>query len=110
MHEEVCYRFAHERIHQVVYALLPKERKYIVHQQIGRLLLEKTPPAEHTERIFDIVDQLNIGADHLYDQPQRYELAYFNLLAGRKRATNQVKLLNLLVNLKESLTISLITT
>jgi predicted ATPase/signal transduction histidine kinase/tRNA A-37 threonylcarbamoyl transferase component Bud32 len=80
----VEYKFAHDRIQQAAYSLIPEAEKQDVHWQVGQLLLQNTPSDEQEQKIFDIVNQLNQGRDRLKHQTQRDELAQLNLIAGRK--------------------------
>jgi class 3 adenylate cyclase len=78
------YRFAHERIRQAVYSLIPSDERPALHWQVGQLLLWSMPPAEREERIYEIVYQLNQGRIFLSSASERVELAELNLLAGRQ--------------------------
>lgn len=78
------YMFVHERIHQIAYSLIPDKPKQAVHQQVGQLLLQNIPPEYHTDFIFNIVNQLNLGLELIEQQKKRDELARLNLLAGQK--------------------------
>ncbi len=78
------YRFAHDRIQQAAYSLIPRDDRQEVHLQVGRLLLESMAPAEREERIFDIVNHLNQGRSHLSSAEERDHLAELNVLAGQK--------------------------
>ncbi len=80
----VEYKFAHDRIQQAAYSLIPDVEKQEVHWQVGQLLLQNTPLDEQEQKIFDIVNQLNQGRNHLKNQTARDELAQLNLIAGRK--------------------------
>ena len=40
---ESSYRFAHDRVHEAAYALIPTERRAAVHLRIGRMLVANTP-------------------------------------------------------------------
>ncbi|GET38330.1 trifunctional serine/threonine-protein kinase/ATP-binding protein/sensor histidine kinase [Microseira wollei] len=85
------YRFLHDRVQQAAYFLIPEDKKQSTHLEIGRLLLRKcghggaAPTAEEREdKIFDIVNQLNMGVELITAQIERDELAELNLIAGRK--------------------------
>jgi predicted ATPase/signal transduction histidine kinase/response regulator of citrate/malate metabolism/tRNA A-37 threonylcarbamoyl transferase component Bud32 len=76
------YKFAHDRIQQAVYSLIPNDKKPVQHWQIGQTLLKNTPIEQRETNIFAIVDQLNAG---LLDKIEKWdELAQLNLLAGKK--------------------------
>ncbi len=78
------YKFLHDRVQQAAYALIEDDRKKAVHLQIGRLLLGNVSQQELPERIFEIVDHLNIAWELISDESERVELARLNLEAGRK--------------------------
>ncbi|MEH2468023.1 AAA family ATPase [Nostoc sp.] len=78
------YKFLHDRVQQAAYILIDESQKQIVHLQIGRNLLEKTPLERISERLFEIVDHLNHGIELVTDQPERNEIARLNLIAGQK--------------------------
>ncbi len=78
------YRFLHDRVQQAAYTLIEEKDKQAVHLKIGRLLLKNTSPDALEESIFDIVNQLNIGARSLAGQSEGEKLARLNLIAGKK--------------------------
>jgi predicted ATPase/signal transduction histidine kinase len=80
----IPYKFLHDRVQQAAYALIPEDQKKEVHLKVGQLLLDNTKPDELEENIFDVVNQLNIGAALITDPAERNQLAQFNLTAGRK--------------------------
>ncbi|MEH1958854.1 MAG: AAA family ATPase [Nostoc sp.] len=80
----VNYKFLHDRVQQAAYALIPESKKQSIHLQIGQLLLSKIPIKKQEERIFEIVNQLNIGVKLITQQSDRDQLAQLNLLAGQK--------------------------
>ncbi|MEG5039348.1 MULTISPECIES: AAA family ATPase [unclassified Microcoleus] len=100
----VGYKFLHDRVQQAAYSLIPDDEKKATHLSIGKLLLENTPPDKVEERIFDIINQLNVGIDCLTQQSEKDELAGLNLMAGHKaKAANAyepaVKYLNVGISL-----------
>lgn len=78
------YRFSHDRVQQAAYLLIPEDQRSRTHLTIGRLLLAHTPAEQLSEKVFDIVNQLNRGASLIEDQEERYRLAELDLLAGQR--------------------------
>ena len=80
----ISYNFLHDRVQQAAYSLIPDDEKKATHLSIGKLLLENTPADKVEEKIFDIINQLNVGIDCLTQQSEKDELAGLNLIAGHK--------------------------
>ncbi|WP_346341634.1 serine/threonine-protein kinase PknK [[Phormidium] sp. ETS-05] len=81
----VC-QFAHDRIQQAAYSLMPSQRQQAVHWQVGQMLLQNTPSHQLEQKIFTIVEQLNSGSALITTQEERHRLAQLNLMAGQKAA------------------------
>ncbi|MEH2121236.1 trifunctional serine/threonine-protein kinase/ATP-binding protein/sensor histidine kinase [Nostoc sp.] len=80
----IDYKFLHDRVQQAAYALIPDEQKKEIHLSIGRLLLKNIDESLLEQKIFDIVNHLNIGSELLFSPKERYKLAELNLISGRK--------------------------
>lgn len=78
------YKFLHDRVQQAAYATIDETQKQPVHLKIGRLLLEKTSPYEREERIFQLVEHLNLGSELIVETGEKIKLATLNLSAGKK--------------------------
>jgi signal transduction histidine kinase/CheY-like chemotaxis protein len=79
----VHWKFAHDRIQQAVYSLIPDGAKQDVHYRIGQLLLASVPAGERGQELFAIVDQLNVAIARI-PEAERRMLAQLNLDAGCK--------------------------
>ncbi|MDF2156785.1 adenylate/guanylate cyclase domain-containing protein [Algoriphagus sp. CAU 1675] len=78
------YKFAHDRIQQAVYSLIPDSERDSTHLKIGRQFLRGASPEYLEDHLFDIVNQLNSGVSLLTDSNEREELCRLNLRAGKK--------------------------
>jgi len=78
----ISCRFVHDRVHQATYSLIDEEQRQRVHLKVGRRLLKTVGVVE--DRLFDIVNHINLGAE-LVDRPdERLYMARLNLSAGIK--------------------------
>jgi PAS domain S-box-containing protein len=82
--ESCTYRFLHDRVQQAAYSLIPESSKQSIHHHIGQLLLQKIPANQREAKIFDLVNQLNMGITQVEQLTEREELAQLNLLAAQK--------------------------
>lgn len=78
------FRFAHDRVHQAVYSLLPAAQKQTLHWQIGQYWLAQHQPADGDDKLFDVVNQLNLGRACFENQADCLQLVLLNVEAARK--------------------------
>ena len=78
------YKFLHDRIQQAAYSLIPRESLGGIHLRIGRALMAGMSAQELAEHVFDVTNQLNLGAALLADREEKVRVAELNLYAGRK--------------------------
>ncbi|MDY6781486.1 MAG: AAA family ATPase [Cyanobacteriota bacterium] len=78
------YKFLHDQVQQAAYALIDEGQKQAVHLQIGRLLLQNTASEALSEKIFEIIDHLNLGVELVSSPQEREKIAKLNLIAGKK--------------------------
>ena len=80
---KVRYKFLHDRVQQAAYVMIPDAQKQPVHLKLGRLLLQSANEAERPEKLFDIVNHLNLARGLIASDEECYELAQLNLEAGK---------------------------
>jgi predicted ATPase/signal transduction histidine kinase/CheY-like chemotaxis protein len=82
----INYKFLHDRVQQAAYTLIDEEQQQAIHLQIGRLLLSQLAavPEQLTERLFEIVDHLNVGLTLVTLVTEQIELIQLNLTAAQK--------------------------
>ena len=76
--------FNHDRIQQAAYSLLDEANRCQAHLRIGRLLRQQMTPARPGDQLFEITDQLNLGAGLIDDADERRELCRLNLASGNR--------------------------
>lgn len=81
---ESSYRFLHDRVQEAAYSMIPMELRPSAHLRIGLLLADRTSEAKREEVIFEIVNQLNRGAQLLTLAQDSERVAELNLIAGRR--------------------------
>jgi predicted ATPase/signal transduction histidine kinase len=81
--DKAALRFAHDRVQQAAYGRLSEQSRQALHHAIGRRLLERAGDALD-ERLFEIVDQLDLGQALVAGDAERRSLVELNLAAGEK--------------------------
>jgi PAS domain S-box-containing protein len=79
-----AYAFAHDRVQEAAYALIPVSERPGVHLRIGRALASRATPEAPDEAIFDIVIHLNRGATLITSEAEREQTIALNLIAGKR--------------------------
>ena len=82
--ESGSYKFLHDRVQQVAYALIAQKERKPVHLQIGQTLLKQYAPGKSDALLFDIVHHLNLARRVKDKWKERSHLAELNLEAGMK--------------------------
>jgi predicted ATPase/signal transduction histidine kinase len=78
------YSFAHDRIQEAAYSLIPQGERAPLHLQIGRGLTRTLSTQEVGEQIFDIVNHYNRAAGLVEARSERRLIGELNLAAGRR--------------------------
>ena len=78
------FRFQHDRIQQAAYALIEESERAEMHHRIGIRLLDRLSPEQIEARIFDVTNQLNLGAALSVDPVDRGRIARLNVSAGAR--------------------------
>ena len=78
------FTFAHDRIQQAAYELIPKDNRETIHFRIGKSLLASTTKEELETRVFAIVDHFNAARDLPEASSVKEELINLNTQAGHK--------------------------
>lgn len=87
----VRYKFAHDRIQQAAYSIIPEDRRATLHLRIGELLwkhLQEDDPewkcvAGTHESLFVAIDQMNKGSTEIAGKAAKKALVELNLRAGQ---------------------------
>ncbi|MEP6876005.1 MAG: AAA family ATPase, partial [Burkholderiales bacterium] len=78
------FMFLHDRVQQAAYALIPEDRRRMVHLTVGRLLRARTSAGHLDARLFDVVHHLNLGRALIGNAEERLDVARLDLAAGRR--------------------------
>ncbi|PZV11653.1 MAG: hypothetical protein DCF20_19040 [Pseudanabaena sp.] len=80
----IAYKFGHDRIQQAAYFRIDEAKQAEIHQRIGQQLLKNTNDSQLELKIFDIVNQLNLGIELVSSRLERDQLAQLNFIASQK--------------------------
>lgn len=78
----VLFSFAHDRVQQASYQLLPELERASLHLKIGRLLFDQFQQDE--DHLFDIVNHYLLGKTEITDPVELERVRVLNLKAGAK--------------------------
>ncbi len=78
------FTFAHDRIQQAAYELIPKDNREAIHFRIGKSLLASTTKEELETKVFAIVDHFNAAKNLPEISSIKEELINLNTRAGHK--------------------------
>jgi PAS domain S-box-containing protein len=81
---EGSYKFAHDRIQEAAYSLIPGELRADAHLRTGRVLVQQVPLDKLEGAIFEIVGQLNRGDLANISVSEREQIAELNLMAAKR--------------------------
>ncbi|MCU0848553.1 MAG: PAS domain S-box protein [Spirochaetes bacterium] len=82
--DRVLYSFQHDRVQEAAYFMLPEEKRKRIHLEIGGYMIRGHSEKDIDDRVFDIVNQINKGADLVTDPAERRRFAELNMRAARK--------------------------
>ena len=83
-HQNAGFRFLHDRVQQAAYALIQPDNLPVLHLKIGWLFLDSMGEDELDDKIFEVVNHLNIGRRLITDIQEMERLAQLNLRAACK--------------------------
>ncbi|TXK75172.1 AAA family ATPase [Paenibacillus sp. N3.4] len=81
---DIRFMFVHDSIQEAVYGSIEESQLAEMHLNIAKKLLKELPEGQVEQRLFDIVNHMNVGSELLVEQEEYIQLLEFNLAAGRK--------------------------
>lgn len=84
MRNDQSYRFIHDRVRQAANLLVPESQKKEIHLKIGQFMQNQGSDIDRGEKIFEIVNHLNLGSDLIESRRDKDALIEMNLHAARK--------------------------
>ena len=82
-HPKVYFRFAHDRVQQAAYGLMPEANRKLTHRQIGKFLLDEGSYVTKEDWLFELVNHLNKGESWV-TPAERKQIQQLNQEAGQK--------------------------
>src|SRR5262249_3604558 len=82
--EKVLYKFLHDKVREAAYATIKNSEKKKTHLKIGRFMLKNYSPKMQSEKIFEIIEHLNIGIELVTNEIEKSLLNKLYLMAGKK--------------------------
>lgn len=77
-------RFAHDRIQEAAYALIPQAKRAGLHLAIGRKLLQKLGAEEIEQALFEVLYQFSHSGESMMSPDEQRRLLLLNNEAGRR--------------------------
>jgi predicted ATPase/signal transduction histidine kinase len=78
------FKFIHDRVRQATYSLMQDDERCSQHLKVGQRGLRQMLAQRQDDRLFTVVQQLNLGRALMENPVQLLELAQLNFNAGRK--------------------------
>jgi predicted ATPase/signal transduction histidine kinase/CheY-like chemotaxis protein len=80
-------RFAHDRIQEAAYLLMPERERPAEHLRMGRALANGLDEGKLDDELFDVVNHFNLGVGLVSDPDEKRRIRHWNGQAGRKAKT-----------------------
>jgi predicted ATPase/signal transduction histidine kinase len=80
----IYFIFQHDKILQAAYDMIPVDRQYRIHDEIGQVMLSEAHQRNNWDNVIDIVTHLNQASNIYRSDEDKDELAQLNLQAGIK--------------------------
>ncbi|MGG1516171.1 AAA family ATPase [Paenibacillus oryzisoli] len=86
---DIRFNFVHDSIQEAVYGSIEEAKLAEMHLNIARTLLEQYTDEQIEQRLFEIVNHMNMGSDLVTEGQELLQLLEYNYGAGRKaKASN----------------------
>ena len=84
MHQNIEFRFSHDRVQQAAYLREPADERAAIHHAIARALLSGGIDAKRGQQLFDIAAQYSLGSELIATDEERCHVMTLELLAGQR--------------------------